>query len=323
MFDRAIMMSGCAPVLGPITSTIVEKAWEEMCSSLNVASLPISKKLEKLRALDPTTILNNYTKAPMGPMADGIYLPLRWDPFSSHQKKTRCKSIILGDTKHDGVIVDYISTSIPQPIFLSLLTRNIPTSTLYPFLTKYFAISPNEELSSEAYKKATRTFFSTFIFQYPNLLLARSFPEKHKYLYHFDVPSSLPGPMKGLSYHGQCATFLWGNTHDSLPASHNEIGHEMRKFWIRFICGKSRIWERFEEGRKERWLSFGGQGKGMRHGRGWVVTDRVGDESREFGWLGWCDGHREVVGEVFRCVLEMIECGLLRQGEVEREVEEG
>lgn len=313
LFDRAVLMSGVAPVLGPIPSELVERAWDEMCLSLGVGDLPIGEKLEKLRSLDAMEVLGAYTKAPMGPMFDGTYLPLRWDPFAK-QKETRCKAVILGDTKDDGVIVDYISRSIPQDIFLSLLTRNIPASVIQPFLSK-FGIRANETLNEEKYKKATREFFSVLIFQYPNLLLSRSFPSKRKYLYHFDSPSFTAGPTQGLSYHGQCATFLWGNTSASLPATQNEIGKEMRRFWIKFVVGRSKIWERFEAGGKERWISFGGEGKGRRYGKGWCVTDVEGDESRNYRWLGWLDTHREEARILFKEVMEMIECKLLRQGE--------
>jgi carboxylesterase type B len=309
-FDRAILMSGAAPVLGPLPTQLFDQAWEEMCSSLNLSSLSISEKLEKLRSLDPMTILKNYTRAPMGPMADGVFLLLKWDVFAK-QKGNRCKSIILGDTKHDGIIVDYISSNISQPIFLSNISKIFTSSTLgigeLDTFLSYFNIH-KDAMSTESYREALRYFFSVLIFQYPNLCIARSFSGK-VYLYHFDELSVTEGMTKGLSYHGQCAMYLFQNHNEELPDSHVKLAVEMGKTWMAFASRESRPWEEF--GRKERFRRFGG-GEGKS-----VLVDVRNDSGRDYDWLEWLDGNREATRSLFIFAMEMVECKLLKQGQLE------
>ncbi|KUJ20099.1 alpha/beta-hydrolase [Mollisia scopiformis] len=300
LFDRAIMMSGSAPVLGPLPATMFGQAWKEMCTSLNISHFGLEAKLEKLRSLDAMEILKHYTRAPMGPMACGIYLPLNWDVFAK-QPETRCKSIILGDTKCDGIIVDYISTHVPQPRFLHDLSGVFHSPADIDTFLVYFGIR-KEEMSYEKYREALRFFFSVMLFQYPNLCIARGFGGK-AYLYHFDQPSTLEGETEGLSYHGMCATYMFQNENDGLPEEHVKTAEEMGKIWTAFASGKSKPWEEF--GKKERFMRFGPGAS--------AVTEVKGDGERDYIYLEWLESHREETRSLFTFASENVECKLLKQ----------
>ena len=113
LFDRAIMMSGAAPTLGPLPFERFQSAWESLCNKCGVQDKSASGRLERLRALSADEILQNYSSAPMGGFADGQLLPTSWS-FASEQPKTRCKSIILGDTRVEAIILDSMSRNITQ-----------------------------------------------------------------------------------------------------------------------------------------------------------------------------------------------------------------
>lgn len=101
---------------------------------------------------------------------------------------------------------------------------------------------------------------------------------------------------------------MFQNQNGGLPDEHVEIAVEMGKVWTRFVSGRGiRPWEEF--GGKERFRRFGG-GKGKEK-----VVGVERDESREYRWLEWLDGHEEVARDLFVVVMEMVECKLLRQGQ--------
>ncbi|CZR59010.1 uncharacterized protein PAC_08902 [Phialocephala subalpina] len=281
LFDRAIMMSGSAPVLGPLPAKLFGKAWDDMCEGLGVQDLGLDDRLEKLRSLDAIDILKTYTKAPMGPMADGVYLPLKWDMFAK-QEGSRCKSLILGDVGCDGIVVDYISSRVPQSRFLHHI-ENIFTSTeeADTFMA-HFGLQ-KETMTEQKYRDALRFFFSVMLFQYPNLNIARNFGGK-AYLYHFEQPSVFEGFTKGLSFHGQCATYLYQNKNELLPEDHVKTAEQMAKIWTGFASGKtSMLWEEFQK--KESFMRFGP--------REHILTNVDEDDTRRYDYLEWLEEHHD------------------------------
>ncbi|KAE8450077.1 hypothetical protein EG329_006858 [Mollisiaceae sp. DMI_Dod_QoI] len=298
LFDRAIMMSGSAPVLGPLPASLFDKAWKDMCESLTVSDLSIEAKLEKLRSLDPMDILKTYTKAPMGPMSCGVYLPLKWDMYVK-QPETRCKSLILGDVGSDGMIVDNISKEVTQSRFLHHMETIFSSAADADTFLAYFGLK-KEEMTNEQYRDALRFFFSVMLFQYPNLNIARNFGGK-AYLYHFEQRSVFEGFTKGWSYHGQCATYMYQNKNELLPDDHVRTAEEMGRLWTAFATGKSGSavpWEEFRK--KERFMRFG-PGE---H----VVVDVKGDTTRSYGYLEWLDKNHEQV----KTLCQGLQQGLMR-----------
>lgn len=307
LFDRAICMSGVAPVLGPLPDGIFEKAWGELCASFEVGDKALSARCEVLRSKEPLDVIKRYTRAPMGPMLDGIYLPWRYDVFSP-QVEGRCKSLILGDTKDDGIIVDYISQHIPQSILLGLLQPIFSSVEDFDSFLSWFEIR-KEEMEGEKYKLACRRLFSVLLFQYTNFCVARGFKGK-VFMYHFDHKDEGEGgrETRGLAYHGMCARYMWQNDNANLSEEHRKSAEEMGRLWTGFGSGKvGSPWEEF--GKRERFMRFGGQdGKD-------VVVGVDDDGERDHGYMEWLDSHQEECKKLFVLAMELVECKLLRQWE--------
>ena len=272
LFDRAILMSGSAPTVGPLPVTMYEQAWQNfMVRNGGFEGLTIAERGEKAWVLSPEDVISNYTSAPMGPMADGVLLPSSW-PYKERQTPTRCKSIIIGDTKVEAIIMDGLIKSIP-PSKLTALAHQSIKNDAEGFLNA-FGITPDMDLTS--YRDAMRVFLSVGMFQYPNILVASTFPGD-VFFYHFDEPSPYPGPTFGLPYHGQCALFVYQNGVAEYPDAARNTAESMGRIWTAFANG-NKPWEIYGDARRFMRLGPGGENS---------MQSLESDEVREYKWMPW------------------------------------
>lgn len=286
LFDRAILMSGSGPTLGPLPAELYEKAWQNfLVQSGGFEELKTpEERLEKARALAPNDLISSYTSAPLSPMADGALLPQSW-PYNEKQKPTRCKEIIIGDTKIEAIIMDGLINSIPRAKLVELVHASIKDGEGF---LRAFGITPG--MNSAAYLDAMRCFLSVGMFQYPNILVAKTFPGK-VYFYHFDEPSPYPGPTLGLPYHGQCALFVYQNGNADYPVSARTTAENMGKIWTAFASGNAAPWE--EHKVANRFMRLGPNGELSLQS---CETDCV----REYKWLEWVNENYESLKQFTR-----------------------
>ena len=280
LFDRGIMMSGAAPTIGPLPFPRFQEAWESLCDKCGVTEDTASGRLEKLRTLSTDEIIRNYTSAAMGGMADGKLLPAKWN-FANKQPKTRCKSIILGDTRVEAIILDGMSRNIPQQRFQELIQSAFSPADVKSFSTLFGFASAS---SYEEYRDAMRHFLSALMFQYSNLRVAESYPG-NAYLYHFEEPSPYPGPTYGVPYHGQCALYMYNNESDIYPPSGKNIARELAYLWTALAYGKE-PWESYQK--SKHFMKMGPEGECK-------MTDIKNDKSRDYEYVDWLGDHYESV----------------------------
>lgn len=282
LFDRAILMSGSAPTLGPLPLELYEQAWQNFLGRSGINSKTPEERLERARALTPDQLIRSYTSAPMSPAADGVLLS-QWS-HNETQKPTRCKEIIIGDTKIEAIIMDGLINSIPQAKMVKLVHASMEGGEGF---LRAFGLAP--DMDSEAYLDFMRCFLSVGMFQYPNILVAKSFPGK-VYFYHFDEPSPYPGPTFGLPYHGQCALFVYQNGNAEYPVGAKETAESMGKIWTTF-ANSTMPWE--EHKVAGRFMRLGPEG-------GFSMQDWESDLVREYNWLGWVKENFESVKKLTR-----------------------
>jgi hypothetical protein len=92
LFDRAIVMSGSAPTLGPLPLKLYEKEWQQLCTKCGIEEDDPEKPLKKLRTLSPEQIIGDYSTVAI---AGGMLLPSLWN-LPERLPISRCKSIIWG-----------------------------------------------------------------------------------------------------------------------------------------------------------------------------------------------------------------------------------
>jgi len=293
LFDRAILMSGCAPTMGPFPLPLFDKSWSKLCQkSGNDPSETSQQRLEKLRLLTPEELVaNNGQSTTLAPLADGSYLPTSWKLGDAHPI-TRCKEMIIGNTLIEAIIFDVIAQLLPQPVFHSRLLSAFPNpEDSARFISLFgFDFTEGKQMDPEAYRDALRRFLSAVIFHYPSLRVAESFSstpsETKSYLYRFSTPSHFPGPAHGLAAHGQCAMFLFNNDSNTWPQECQLISKEMARIWTGFAYGEN-PWEEFVSGEEGKVMSFS---NGVFGTRG---LDEGEDEGwgREDGTTGWLREH--------------------------------
>lgn len=280
LFDRGILMSGSAPTLGPLPPHLYEQAWQNLVArtDIELSSLSPQERLLRLRALDVKDLLSKYTNAPMGPMGDGSLLPRDWK-YSAPQSATRCKSIIIGDTQVEAIIMDGLISAFPAPRLDTIVKSTVTKPSQF---YSAFGFPADEAADQTAYNHAMRSWLSLGMFQWPGFLVANTFPGR-VYHYHFDEPSPYPGPTFGIPYHGQCALFMYLNDTPSYPESAKKTAESMARLWTAFASEtpgsqSGSPWE--EYGKAGRFMRFGPQGSNEMQSFG---SDKV----RKYKWLPW------------------------------------
>jgi carboxylesterase type B len=279
LFDRAICMSGSGPTLGPLPFEGYEEAWQDLCQKTGVQADTAKERLERLRAMKPLDILRNYSSAAMGAMADGNLFPLSWS-FEDSKLPTRCKSIILGDTRVEGIILDGLSRRISQDRFQELIRTSFSTADAEKF-ANYFGF-PTAYLPYETYRNAIRQLLSIMMFQFSNLRIAETYSSAgDAYLYHFEEPSPYPGATYGLPYHGQCALFMYNNETNAYPSGARHTAREIALMWTAFACGEQ-PWEPYSK--SQRFMRFGPDGE-------IALKDMQNDHLRDYRYVDWLKDH--------------------------------
>ena len=167
LFDRAILMSGGAPTLGPLPLGFHEREWQQLCAKLDLGrdNHTPNQRLAILRAMKREEVLDNYSVAPLGPVADGSVLRT-WDNGQNHPR-TRCKQIVVGDTRIEAIIMDSLIQSIPQDRFQELIREHFSEIQADKFARHFGFMS--EDLPYDEYRDAFRRFLSVSMFHYPAL----------------------------------------------------------------------------------------------------------------------------------------------------------
>ena len=296
LFDRAIMMSGAAPVLCPLPAEFYQAEWESLCRKSGIAAAAPAQHLEQLRRLSPETIIENSTKTALAPVGDGKLLPATWS-FAEEVPRHRCKDIILGDTNVEAVIFDGLLARLSQERF-----HQVAQATLLPELVaelyEGFGFTQGPQPADD-FRKAFRLLVGNVLFNYPNLGIAEASSRSkvwadHVFLYHFEEPSPFQGPTQGLSYHGLCALMLHLNELDQCPEPTKKVSLHAAQVWAKFAHGEQ-PWEPYSQHR--RFMRFGPGGESGLH-------DVKTDTTRASGFHGFLERHLpEAIGFV-RALME-------------------
>jgi carboxylesterase type B len=295
LFDRAIMMSGAAPVLGPLRMEYFENEWNSLCRKTSINASTSWERLHQLRSLSVMDILKNSSSAAMGPVADGKLLREGWK-YDDNMSNSRCKEIIVGDTDVEGIIFDGLLGRLSQSHFRDLVDKNFsPHLANELFINFGFSRAFQSE---EEYRKAFRTLVGNTMFNYSNVGIAKASRNSDSwrdkvYLYHMGEPSPFSGTTNGLSYHGLCALFLHLNELPNLPPGTQDLSREMARIWTAFAHGKQ-PWEPYSK--SERFMRFGPHGKCELH-------SFESDDTRDYIFQTWLGEHIDEVGRFIRDII--------------------
>jgi carboxylesterase type B len=280
LFDRAILMSGSGPVMGPLPLQHLEKGWKTLCDAAEISAETHEERLEELRSLSQYDITQKCgPTTSFSPLGDGKFLPTSWRLGDPHPT-SRCKEIIIGNVGMEGIVFDALTLLLPQEIFRKGVLATFKNPLDAALFFKYFGFAPSGEQTPEAYLNSMRFFISVVLFHFPELRVTETYEGK-VYHYHFEEPSPYEGKTHGLAVHGQDAVFLYNTERSIWPESAQKISLEMVKLWTTFAYGN------------EPWLSYAESEKFMRLGPAGECSMRnfQQDETRDYGYLSWMRDH--------------------------------
>jgi len=278
LFDRAILMSGSAPTMGPRPLDYHNIGWENLCLNSNVFEASNKQRLESLRLLTPEDLIENYAPSPLGPIADENLFPNSWC-LDNRRTESRCRSIIIGDTREEAIIHDRLSRSISQKRFRQMVCAAFSETCDSDLFCRHFGFT-SENMPYKKYRDAMRLFLSVVICHFPSLMIAKTY-KGNAYYYHFEEPSTYEGPTLGIPYHGQCALYLYNNETKRFPESAQRISLKMANLWTSFAYGVE-PWELFQT--NQRFMRFGPNGVSSLEG---FDTD----SERNYGVMDWLANH--------------------------------
>jgi carboxylesterase type B len=295
LFDRAIMQSGGAPVLSPLSPDLYQKDWEELCGKTGISAKTSSERLEKLRALDVLDVLKNSSPAAMGPSADGKLLTGGWT-FKGNVKNTRCKEIIQGDTNQEAIIFNGLLKRLSQDRF-NQRVEEVLSPEIARQLYTHFGFT-REPQSEDGFQKAFRLLVGNTLFNYSHVGIAEASRwsdawKDHVYVYHWEEPSPFPGPTSGLSYHGLCAMLIHMNELPNCPPPTQQVSLEAARIWSAFAYAQQ-PWEPYSK--SQRFMRFGPNGRSELH-------TFQSDETRDYGFQEWLGTHFTEVGAFVRMLV--------------------
>jgi len=264
-----------------------------MCQKSGLEGDTPEDRLRKLRVMDPLEVLGKYTTAALGPMGDDVVLPRSWTFEQSNP--TRCRSLIIGDTNVEGIILDGLARRTPPSHFERLLRSFLPEVDKGDFC-RVFGFSGDDEQPWECHRDFVRRFTSIMMFQFPNIRIAETFSGAgggQACLYHFEEPSPYAGPTYGLSYHGQCALYMYGIQNDELPPDSQQVAETMSRMWAAFAYDV-RPWEPYMKAGK--FMRFGPEGQTG-------LKDPSTDETRRYEYISWLREHFEPMKQLTQALL--------------------
>lgn len=283
LFDRAILMSGLEPLIGRRSRQTLNNGWENLskrCNTVGETSMT-ANVMDKLYSLSSEELIEYYGIVPLAMVAEqspkGSNI---WRVGDAHPN-SRCKEIILGDSRVEAIILDSIGTQIPPTRFQQLARSHFRSLDDAVLFYQYFGFNC-ESQEYEDYRDALRKFLSVVIFHYPNIKVAED-NGPTTYLYHFEEPSPYLGPTHGIPYHGQCGLYMYQNDSEQHSDGARHTSRLMAEKWIAFAYGRT-PWEPFTQ--NKRYFRFGPHGK-------CGLTSFEDDDARTYEYLDWLREHFE------------------------------
>ncbi|KAF3924540.1 hypothetical protein ABW21_db0205873 [Orbilia brochopaga] len=225
---------------------------------LGISEEPFEKQLDTILSMPLEKLISQtFQVIPALPAVDGIFLTKAHGIFSlsdpedlSIPGKQWCKSMILGDSKDDGVVMGL-------GILAADRVPSIP-ATFPPHFQKCFSSDPEDlALINEHYQIEFDTppqqAFDTLLqmssdicFLAPTHYLAAGFPGE-SYIYHFNYRNPWNGLWGGKASHILDIAVALGNYNENgLDAAGIRVCEEMQKGFISFVSGEA-PWDQFQE----------------------------------------------------------------------------
>lgn len=261
VFHRAACMSGLSVSIPPWTIEQHDKLFEAVCGHFGIDPIDAGA-LDKLRAIpqqelaNATPLIQGVPSGTGNPCIDGWFYPTDLNLTQVHPPPKWLKSLMIGDTYHEGVIFHYnlLEGNTDYQSVRQVLLSQIQDENYTDLILRSYEISP--ELSRSDLLSRVEHMCGDAVFKVPNYALARTCAGTNSntrlYTYHFDQRSRIKNSFEGTAYHAHELLYLFGNLGNEMNDAELKMGKELMSAWIRFTNGLE-PWETNER----KWMVWG------------------------------------------------------------------
>ncbi|EPS40505.1 hypothetical protein H072_5631 [Dactylellina haptotyla CBS 200.50] len=300
LFTKLIAMGGSCCLIPPAPIEAHDSIFDKAMVLLGLEDEPFEKQMEILLSMPVDDLITKtFQVVPALPAIDLIFLPKSHGIFCLSDPedllipgKHWCKSMMLGDSKDDGLVMGL-------GILASGRVSEVPT-TFPTHFKKAFVSDPDDlALIEQHYPIHSNTVpeeaFSTLLrmcsdigFLAPTHYLAAGFPGK-SFIYHFNYRNPWDGMWAGKASHILDIAVALGNYNSNgLDEAGVRTSGEMQEAFIQFVNGEE-PWDAFQEIGSGPMKVFGGSEKGK------MVTNLADAERfpdlfdllENVGWSKW------------------------------------
>lgn len=228
-FSGAISVLGLAQ-LSPAeqVQSLLSMPAQELSAKLNNVPLPLNAYLDN----DIVKEIPSYTSTTQFAAGKNSLFPgTKW-----------CKTVLLGDSQIDGMIMDVTVLSHRPDNLAETLTRSLAAvfadpSSVPDALTKAYGIDPSQPKD----KLPVLHFINDIIFAQGAKAIAQAFAQiqdEKVYLSHFNLPNPWQGPWKGHASHALDIVILLGTFNDFLGPGQKACAQHMTDDFLRLAHGE-------------------------------------------------------------------------------------
>lgn len=241
-------MSGLAVSIPPWTIAQHDRLFEAVCSHFQIDSAS-DGVMDEIRAIpqqdlaNATPLIQGVPSGTGNPCIDGWFYPEDLDHSVIHAPPTWLKSLMIGDTFHEGVIF-HLNLLEGEEDFGSvrrILHSHVQDEGATDLFLREYEIT--DDLSQDEFLLRVEHMCGDAIFKIPNYILAdtcvggKSEIQERFYSYHFDQRSRIKNSFEGTAYHAHELLYLFGNLENEMNHSERDMVKEFMSAWIRFANG--------------------------------------------------------------------------------------
>lgn len=241
LIHRAVLHSGLAPLCSIYTLKEYDVIYSKILDRLGIKGETWEERVDALVKVDVDKLIDvvdDLTVLPKGMTAqtEGKYSKAVIPTYKDLGSKipSTIDAVMIGNCVHEAIIYASSFSQFTGKEFIEHAKTISDNAELY---LKLYGIK--EEFNKQQNTMAVEMMCTDGIFLIPNYLFYES---NDGYLFHFDEPSTLGGPLNGLSHHALDIVYLWGSLSDTLGPEQRKVMDVMMKYWILFANGEE-PWE--------------------------------------------------------------------------------
>lgn len=249
LFEHVVIMSGETTLRKPRNKWWHEQMYEDQAGLLGLQASNTAELKKKLSSTDAEELAQQLPfAAHYCGYIDGSWLTkdftinLLTNGQRTEHKPEWCKDFVIGDTVHDGTILQARILDDPKVLdrLKAACNKYLTVDETKTLLAAYML---NGDLPQEQERDSIRSLGSDLRFYDPARRIYKGWksarPPKSASQYHFHITNPFEGAFKGIISHELDVAFLLQNFNDQLDEQHRKLAQGMADHFIKFAHGEA------------------------------------------------------------------------------------